>query len=123
MIFILIRSRKIARWLLVTYIRSEYDNGMILGIDETGTFSLESPTLNLLRWYIFLKPSDQKKLATHLAQWKKRYKQRATVNRTNKNGEVKGSDLSDDELADFVNHVIRRQGQYFYISICAIVPN
>jgi hypothetical protein len=96
---------------------------MILGIDETGTFSLESPTLNLFAVVHLLEPADRQKLATHLAQWKKRYKQRATINRTNKNGEIKGSDLSDDELADFVNHVIRRQGQYFYISICGIVPN
>jgi hypothetical protein len=83
---------------------------------------LESPTLNIFAVIHLLEPSDRQKLATHLAQWKKRYKQRAAVNRTNKNGEVKGSDLSDEELADFANHVIRRQGRYFYISICGIVP-
>ena len=83
---------------------------MIIGIDESGSFSLKEKRASFLIAAHVFTPDQQKKLTTHLEAWKSNYPK-------NNKGEIKGSSITGDQAKTFFKQVIKRQGKYFYITV------
>ena len=86
---------------------------MIIAIDETGDFTPESEKLSFfIAALIPQQKADEPINQTQFLKWLKSIPDE----KLNKNGEVKGSDLTDEELLTFVNQVY-----YSNIGICCEV--
>ncbi len=74
---------------------------MIIGIDETGTFALESPGISFFVGVHILTNQHKEDLKRSLEDWK-------NSNRRLKNskGEIKGSSLNEEQLCDFISQVL-----------------
>ncbi len=74
---------------------------MIIGIDETGTFALESLGISFFVGVHLLTNQHKEDLNSLLVDWKN-----ANSRLKNFKGEIKGSSLSEQQLCDFISQVL-----------------
>ena len=90
---------------------------MIIGIDETGTFDLNSTGMSLFVGSHFLDLPDLHEMTKNLSYWKQKYK-----HLKNPKGEIKSSKIDETIADDFIENVIIPQ-KNFHFNVCAVVPS
>ena len=89
---------------------------MIIGIDESGTFSLESRGISLFAGVHLLRSQDKTMLSKKLETWKDKHRS------LKRNNEIKGNNLSEDLCLEFVQDVLMGIDN-LYITVCGTVPS
>jgi len=88
---------------------------MIIGIDESGTFSLDSKGVSIFAGIHILDEASLARIASKFEVWKTKYK-----SFKNNKGEIKSTEMTENMATELVKEVLLPE--YFFITVSLIKP-